>query len=286
MLQKVHYYEKEGAVSTEKVKRGYLIGDYHLFHIKDKRDIEVGWHYHDFDKIVVFLSGRVTYLVEGKSYFLKPWDILLVGRGQIHRTLIDGSALYERIVIYLDPDFMRREGVYECFERALSQNFCLIRADRDRRLGIMRHVTGAEEAQGSAAFGARLMEKTNILQLLIELSRAFSPELTEESAFRCDPLTQSILDHIKSNLDGDLSVDGICGRFYISRSKLLHTFKEQTGYTLHKYVTQKRVLRSAELIRKGDSVLAAAEKSGFSDYSAFLRAFKSTFGVLPKSFGS
>ena len=69
----------------EWVKRGYLNEDFRLFHIRDKIELELNYHYHEFDKIVVFLSGRVTYVVESKAYFLNPWDIVLVPHGQIHR---------------------------------------------------------------------------------------------------------------------------------------------------------------------------------------------------------
>jgi quercetin dioxygenase-like cupin family protein len=64
---------------SDKVKRGYLNEDFHFFRLKDQKKNEFEYHYHDFNKIIIFLSGEVTYLIEGKSYILKPWDILLVG---------------------------------------------------------------------------------------------------------------------------------------------------------------------------------------------------------------
>ena len=81
-------------------KRGYLKEDFRLFHIRDQVELELGYHYHEFDKIVVFLTGNVTYVVEGKAYFLKPWDILLVPHNQIHRPIIDPSEPYERIILW------------------------------------------------------------------------------------------------------------------------------------------------------------------------------------------
>ena len=64
----------------------------------------------------------------------------------------------------------------------------------------------------------------------------------------------------------------------------MHTFKNETGYTLHGFVSQKRLMYAAELIKEGSPVSDAALKCGFSDYSAFLKAFKKVFGALPKSF--
>ena len=75
-------------------KRGYLREDFRLFHLKDAEAPEVGYHYHEFDKLVLVLGGKVTYMVEGVTYFLQPWDILLIRRNMIHRPIMDPSEPY------------------------------------------------------------------------------------------------------------------------------------------------------------------------------------------------
>ena len=64
----------------------------------------------------------------------------------------------------------------------------------------------------------------------------------------------------------------------------MHRFKAVTGYTVHQYITQKRLLRAAEEIRSGTPVMKAAEQAGFSEYSTFLRAFQNTFHMSPREF--
>ncbi|MFR3921318.1 MAG: hypothetical protein ACLTYN_04370 [Dysosmobacter welbionis] len=70
-------------------KRGYLKEDFRLFHLKDSRAQKVDYHYHAFDKLILLLGGKVTSVVEGVTYFLQPWDLLLVGHDLIHRPIID-----------------------------------------------------------------------------------------------------------------------------------------------------------------------------------------------------
>ena len=53
-------------------KKGYLTTDFKIFHLKDTVLREFQYHYHEFDKIIIFLSGRVDYMIEGKSYSLHP----------------------------------------------------------------------------------------------------------------------------------------------------------------------------------------------------------------------
>ena len=64
----------------------------------------------------------------------------------------------------------------------------------------------------------------------------------------------------------------------------MHRFKEVTGYTLHQYISQKRLVWAGELIRSGMPVMKAAEQAGFSEYSTFLRAFRGTFHMSPREF--
>lgn len=54
----------------------------------------------------------------------------------------------------------------------------------------------------------------------------------------------------------------------------MHKFKSQTGYTLHKYIQQKRLAFSKSLIIKGHKITEIYLKCGFGDYSSFIRAFK------------
>ena len=55
----------------------------------------------------------------------------------------------------------------------------------------------------------------------------------------------------------------------------------QTGVTVHAYVRQKRLVNAARLIREGTPAAKAAADSGFTDYSAFHRAFRESFGMSP-----
>lgn len=76
-------FQKEDAASAEKL--GFLKEEFRLFHLRDRNTPSVAFHYHDFPKLMILLEGRVEYVVEGRSYKLSPFDIVLVNRGQIHR---------------------------------------------------------------------------------------------------------------------------------------------------------------------------------------------------------
>ena len=54
---------------------GYLNSRFKIFHLKDQERRDFSYHYHDFHKILILLSGDITYCIEGRSYDLLPNDI-------------------------------------------------------------------------------------------------------------------------------------------------------------------------------------------------------------------
>lgn len=273
-------------------KRGYLQENFRLFHLKDSRAQKLEYHYHEFDKIILLLGGRVTYVVEGVTYFLRPWDVLLVQHNLIHRPIIDPSEPYERVVIWLGGDWMADrsdpgEPLSACFDTTRERGFHLLRAEPERRLLYMQLIQNLEEALHSTEFGHVREADTLCQQLLIAVNRDVLKDRTareQTDCYRVDPKMEEILRFIAGHLDEDLTVDALAKRFYLSRYYLMHRFKDVTGYTVHQYISQKRLLRAGELIRSGVPVMKAAEQSGFSEYSTFLRAFQSTFHVSPREF--
>ena len=86
--------------------QGYLKEEFRFFHLKDLGKGPYEYHHHDFLKILILINGNVSYSIEGRSYRLMPWDMVLVDRGQIHRPEPDPSCPYERLILYLSPAFL------------------------------------------------------------------------------------------------------------------------------------------------------------------------------------
>lgn len=263
---------------------GYLREDYRLFHLKDSRAQTFDYHYHDFDKVIFFLSGQVTYLVEGRAYFLEPGDALLVPHHQIHYPVIQPEQPYERWVLWLSTDFLAQTGLDACFRSASEGGFCLLRTGQAARGEWLQLMQRLESCRSDPGFGADLLERTYCLQLLIALNRCALEDHAAPSAENCrsDPKVEELLRYINANLSTDLSVKALSARFYLSTSYLMHRFKEVTGCTVHQYVLQKRLIAAAGLIQSGVPVVQAASESGFRDYSAFLRAFQKAYHISPR----
>lgn len=263
---------------------GYLRENYRYFHLKDTAGQERDFHFHDFDKLVILLSGKVDYLVENENYELKPWDILLVKHHTIHRAVIDKSLPYERIIIYLDRKFFDRvfpeARLMDCFETADKSGRHLLQPNTQQIESLSAVLKSYESALEDSGYGSQTMRDTLIMQLLIQVGRVRAAEHTEDSKIY-DPKIEKVLSYINENLSSPLSVELLAEQVYLSKYHFMRLFKAQTGSTVHNYVRQKRLMNAARLIREGVPANQAAADSGFSDYSAFHRAFKESFGISP-----
>ena len=264
-------------------REGYLEENYLYFHLRDTAGQERDYHYHEFDKIVLLLAGRVDYAVESVSYALRPWDILLVKHHAIHKALIDKSVPYERIIIYLDGKYFDRllpgAGLTDCFDEADRSGEYRLVPDAEQRRELEQTFLAYEQAAKDARFGAQTLRDTYILQLLVQIGRMNAAPRREEQRF--DPKIRRTLSYINENLSRELSVDALAEQVYLSRYHFMRLFKAETGSTVHAYVRQKRLLYAARLIREGSPANQAAEAAGFADYSAFHRAFRACFGISP-----
>ena len=136
----------------------------------------------------------------------------------------------------------------------------------------------------------RLKEKSNntrlhiiscLLPLLYELYSDFPFKKTEYSKSQDTRIVQ-IISYINDNLYKELSLDSLCKKFYISKSQLCRSFKKATASTVWEYITVKRLVFARELIESGLNPTQVYRQCGFSDYSAFYRAYKNHFKVSPK----
>ena len=268
-------------------REGYLKENYHYFHLRDTAGQERDFHFHEFDKVVVLLSGHVDYTVEDITYALKPWDVLLVKHHTIHKALIDKTEPYDRVIIYLDGKYFDRimpnAGLMDCFEKADKDGRQRITPDDGQQERLAEALEDYEAAMRDKELGAEAIRDTQMVKLLVLINRIYAigstaPDRAEATR---DPKIGAVLSYINENLGRELSVDELAEQAYLSRYHFMRLFKAQTGSTVHAYVRQKRLLYAARLIREGESAARAAAESGFSDYSAFHRAFRECFGISP-----
>jgi len=278
----------EEGIMVSGSRRGYLNKDFEFFHLKDRKNMEFESHFHDFNKIIIFISGNVTYLIEGKAYKLKPWDILLVSSSEIHKVIVGASGTYERMIIWVNSNFLLKHNspgsnLLTCFDIASQEKNNILRLNPELLRKGKYILSQLQEEYSKDEFGSQILKNSLFLQFIVYLNRLYlKPEaLKHQADGDYNESIGEVIKYINENLSEDMSIESLAAQFYMSKYHLMHKFKNQTGYTIHSYILQKRLMMANLLIKSGKLMTEACEECGFGDYSSFVRAFKKIYGQSP-----
>ena len=100
-------------------KRGYLLENFRLFHLRSQGTAKVDFHYHEFCKLLLLVSGQGSYYIDGQHYLLHSGDVVMVGDHCIHKPELEESAIYERIILYVSPNYLKQLSTQDCDLSAL-----------------------------------------------------------------------------------------------------------------------------------------------------------------------
>ena len=264
-------------------KRGYLQGAFRLFHMKDAPEERVEYHYHDFYKLLIVLSGTGGYWIDGERYQLTGGDVVLLDRHLPHRPEFETE--YERVIIYIAPEFLQGCSTADC---DLQQCFSLreqnvVRLPPQECQRVFSLVRQLEEELSSREAGKDILSKGLLLQLLVELYR-----MTRGGSFSAvlplvprDERINGILRYMDEHLFEEIRIDTLAKQFFLSRYHMMRLFRENTGFTIHAYLVDRRLASAREMIAKGVGATEACYKTGFNSYCTFCRAYHKRFGMSP-----
>lgn len=272
--------------------RQYMVkSDFEFFHTKEELPPNIEYHNHDFYEIFFYISGKVTYVIEGKSYKLKPGDIILINNRELHRTIIESGEDYERIVIWIKPDYITNlntdsTDLTMCFESSAKKKYNLLRPDTETLAYLKTIVQKLEKAYYNSGFGSEVLKYAYVNELVVYLNKAYLYTKDEEIEvdIEYNQKISNIIKYINANLDSQLSLENISAQFYISKYHLLREFKKNTGFTIHRFIQKKRLIMARMLLKENVKVSEVSLVCGFGDYSNFIRTFKREYGISPKVF--
>ena len=257
----------------------------HLY--KDEKAMEM--HIHDCYEVYFSISGGKQFLIDNQVYDIAPGDLFLINQYDSHYLTQIDKELHERIVIMIDPEYMRSISTEETNLDACFQN---------RSEHFSHKVNLSQEQQGrflyfinklvtSNGYGHDLLERATFTELFVMINKIVADRENNTEAEKPSTYNEqvdSILSYLNNNLQYPVSIGDLSRHFYISESYICRIFKAATGTTINKYMTARRISIAKSLLAEGIGVSEVCERCGFSDYSNFLKAFTKSVGISPKKY--
>ena len=267
--------------------RQNMNGDtYEIFHYLDIQTRHLDAHYHDFYELFFFIDGDVDYWVDGDVYHLQPGDLLLIHPTALHKPIPrTDTNVYERIVLWISRPYLAsiEGGLFqECFDTSNQDQPRLLRLSAGEKGRVHPLLHDLVKEFYSDRFAAKSCAYGLLLQLLTAINRiARRRDTASAEAYSTPTFISDILAYIGTHYQEDLTLDRLAAHFFINKYYLSHEFKKAVGTGVHRYITLKRLNSAYDLLQEGHAPGPVSLQCGFSDYTAFYKAFMAEYGISP-----
>lgn len=251
-------------------------------------------HCHDYDELVVVVSGRGRHVVGSERYEIFAGHAFVINEMVPHGfENADGLELFnivydEDYLVERFPDIVELPGFRALFyihprmipALRFSRKLFLPPRSFAEITSQLRKMEG--EWKGKSA-GYRTQMLASLVTVIVDLSRlyslgaGFSPEVTAGVA--------RVISRIQNGLHDAVSLEELAAIACMSQRTLDRQFKAMMGMTPIEYVNKVRIEHALPLLRDaGQSISEVAYASGFRDSNYFTRRFRGYIGMSPREY--
>lgn len=131
-----------------------------------------------------------------------------------------------------------------------------------------------------------MLEKTETAdekrKILFELTEIFKQNKREYAVTDESDFIEKVIAYIGEHYGEELNLDGIAKQFAISRYYLCHAFKRQTGTSVVKFITSRRIYMAKKMLKDSYATITdIGYECGFSDSAYFTKTFRRAEGISP-----
>ena len=217
------------------------------------------------------VSGKGFLKVNGKLHTLHANDVYLLEPGSSHEYYADKDEPFKKYWINFKSDVF-----FNIFnEYNLKQTYVFPDTD------ISEEMTKIFALEKVSLYNDHIYKEASKHLFTIFMKLAEKNQIKLEGSV----VAQQILAELDKVIDSNISIEEICDKLFISRSKLIREFKKYYHITPHAYLINRKIAFSKMLLQNtAHSIKSISNHLGFADEHYFSNSFKAKTGMTPSEY--
>lgn len=230
-------------------------------------------------KINFFIEGDTSIFINDKCYRPIYGDICVIPPTQIHCGLVESQS---------HLDYFQLDIGVQAFDSICGGSELLAELISCSDGHFFLHPQNEENGQISQLFYSlesavtqnnKVLAFAYTIEILSLIQKCYAHSAGISSVV-LSKTTKLIIDYIKLHYHEKVTTSQLSEMFGFSAAHLSAVFKKEIGMSIHTYLTEYRVMRSAEYL-KDHSIADTCYLCGFYDSSHYIAAFKKRFNCTP-----
>ena len=246
-------------------------------------------HWHEEIEIVYVLDENLVIGLNNEIFTVKPRDIFLIGRGEVHFFMTPPKKS-KRIILQFEL------SMFETFAATMRERRFTIPLIENIGAGETTHyelehqILQIEEEYGRKAEGYHLAIKARLYDLMVILVRRVPMEkysFSEQTKHlkRLERLEQ-VFRYVEQHHTREITLGEIAEAANFSIYHFTRFFKEATGMTFIQYLNNYRISKAIKYLTSSpdEPITEVAFKAGFESIKTFNRVFRQLKGWSPTNY--
>lgn len=264
------------ALTATFVDTHYVDSDYH------KKHSQLIHLHKDVIELLFIIEGTGTYIVDGRSYIVRPGSLIVCNAGILH-----GEAPNEQHSMVSYCCVLRDLRIPGLPENTLMENYLypVLFFDEDMNdiAYTMRTLHSLHNRSAEYAMTCQML--ANAILQMVSLKLHHREEYVIHKGKGDEDLIRNITEYLDQHFTEQISLPEMGEALHMSHFHLSHIYKTETGIPPMKYIVYRRIGEAQNLLMNTKlSIGEISDRLGFNDRAHFNSMFKKYVGLSPTQY--